>query len=68
MLNKKKIQLLSGYFLWAVGAIMFVGGLLAGERTIAGLGSHDWMGLGALIYSIGSLLIAFYYYKKYHKR
>ena len=62
------LPLLSGCFLWAVGVIMFVGGLLAGERTIAGLGSHDWMLLGALIYSIGSLIIGLYYYNKYHKR
>jgi hypothetical protein len=68
MLNKKKIQLLSACFLLALGAIMFVGGLLAGERTIAGLGSHDWMMVGVLIYTIGSILVALYLYNKYHKR
>jgi len=47
---------------------MFVGGLLAGERTIAGLGSIDWMRLGVPIASIGYFLLALYYYNKYRKR
>jgi hypothetical protein len=67
MLNKKKIHLLSACFLSVLGAIMFVIGFLAGERTIAGLGSLDWMSTGVLIYIIGIGLFMLYY-KRYRQR
>ena len=64
MLNPKMFHLLFACFLLTVGAIMFVGGLLAGERTIAGLGSFDLMIIGVPISSIGYFLLALYYYNK----
>lgn len=67
MLNKKMLRLLSAFFLWALGAILFVIGISAGGRNIAGLGSLDWMSTGVFIFSIGSVLFVLYH-KRYRER
>ncbi len=66
-MSKKLLHLLSACFLLALGAIMFVIGFSAGERTIAGLGSLDWMSTGVLIFIIGNGLFMLYH-KRYRGR